>query len=146
MTSTHQLVKRGPIPCTTTTTVRSNCGKVIKTVKEGLVEPSDFLPLVLPPGLSPTQKEIWGPLKWEEFHKKTSSGETIDRLRIWVDLFLRTLPCMECAKHGVLIFREIPLKEGEDPFEWGVRFHNAVNQLLGKPEMTLAQAKEIWLD
>ena len=75
---------------------------------------------------------------WKEWHKQTEPTPS------WIDDWLNQIPggC-GCGAE----FRDWVLKNSprfDDWFAYSVEGHNAVNRKLGKPELSLDEAKAIW--
>lgn len=82
------------------------------------------------------------PQQWAELHRRAllSNGEDDSE---WLAHFRKTLPCGECRKHwDEMMVRTEPDFAGY--FAWTVDRHNEVNRKLGKPEMTLDEARIRW--
>ena len=60
----------------------------------------------------------------------------------------KVLPCGKCADHYKANVKNTPIDNYMDSpgklFEWTVIMHNAVNQILGKPTITLEEASAIY--
>jgi len=59
------------------------------------------------------------------------------------------IPCRSCGDHLLQTYTEIPIEKSlagsATLFTWTVDLHNAVNKRLGKPIVTVEQAKAIWM-
>jgi hypothetical protein len=76
---------------------------------------------------------------WAELHTKT------DATPEWLEDWIARIPSgCGCGESFDSILLRVPPRFGEDWFEWTVQIHNAVNQKLGKPEMTINEAKARW--
>ncbi len=68
----------------------------------------------------------------------------------WLKSWEGIIPRGRCdCKTGYLeILKDYPpdFSSPEAFFAWGVTLHNAVNRKLGKPEMTLEEARKLWRD
>jgi hypothetical protein len=66
--------------------------------------------------------------------------------RAWLASFARAIPCSGCRRHWREVIDNIPLNlaSPRTHFAWTVRAHNAINRLLGKPIMSLRQARRLW--
>jgi len=82
---------------------------------------------------------------WEELHtyKWISEEET----KIWFNFFCLRVPCGECRVHWSNLISEFPpdFSSQNSFFEWGVEAHNKVNKRLGKPQISLDDAKRLWI-
>jgi hypothetical protein len=58
----------------------------------------------------------------------------------WLAGFTRRVPCGDCRRHWQAHLAGNP-PDWANYFAWSVTAHNAVNLLLGKPEMPLASAR-----
>jgi hypothetical protein len=77
---------------------------------------------------------------WRELHTQTHADAA------WLDAFTLRVPCGDCRGHWKwVLWSERPLF-GEEWFAWTVRAHNAVNFKLGKPELSIQDARARWLD
>jgi hypothetical protein len=61
----------------------------------------------------------------------------------------KVLPCAVCREHFKKIWKWYPLttdalQSRESLFAWTVQVHNMVNEDLGKPEMPLSQARDLY--
>ncbi|MFH5806053.1 FAD-linked sulfhydryl oxidase, partial [Alienimonas sp. DA493] len=64
----------------------------------------------------------------------------------WLDRFAAGLGCDDCRGHWRKLTAENPpdLTDAETFFASSVAWHNAVNRRIGKPEVTVAEARERW--
>jgi hypothetical protein len=82
-------------------------------------------------------KSIWGPDRWDDLHSfaKTSKLHLHknDILQALI-VKLRKIPCMKCRYHAFDYLQNNPVDLGNnEKFEiWMWKFHNAVNERLGK--------------
>lgn len=83
-----------------------------------------------------------GPGLWRELHLKALGTTDHNEFNAWLDEFKIKLACGECRQHFGNLRREVPLTR--DLFEWTVEVHNRVNQKLGKPILTLAEAEGVY--
>lgn len=84
---------------------------------------------VISTSCSGPSKDVWGPMKWKEFHEWT---KTAREDRGWVAKFTRSLPCNDCKTKFKAIIQSSP-PDFARLYEWGVNVHNQVNADLGKP-------------
>ncbi len=91
----------------------------------------------------------WGPALWQKIHLRPLLF--IFELCISDQDFLESLsakiPCEECRSHYQNFLKDNPLPyycSAWTYFQWTVKLHNYVNQILGKPIVSLDQAKDLW--
>lgn len=86
-----------------------------------------------------------GPALWGELHRRAMNYSGGDHRieRLWLEEFERKLACGECARFFQRFCELIPPNFSAF-FAWSVDLHNAVNDKLGKKNLTHAQAYEIW--
>jgi hypothetical protein len=96
-------------------------------------------------------RAAWGPAKWEELHKwaivvDLFAPRGLRDPQEWLNIFSRSLPCGECTMHWTKLLKELPpdFSSNDALFEWSVRAHNVVNRRLGKPEISVAEARARW--
>jgi hypothetical protein len=98
--------------------------------------------------------EIWGPSTWNTIHllcytapETLSAGEQL-RYTAFFKALPYVLPCATCSAHLLKHYEDLPIENavhtGAALFEWSVHIHNTVNRMLGKPEMSVEDAKSIW--
>jgi predicted ATP-grasp superfamily ATP-dependent carboligase len=93
----------------------------------------------------------WGPQLWSEFHAYAVSYKYIQQEEAiqFYTHFASKIPCETCkAKYlslldGRMQLRPEHLESKETLFKWTWVFHNIVNMLLHKPQMSLKEATEI---
>lgn len=82
---------------------------------------------------------------WEELHtyKWVSEQETEQ----WFHFFCSRVPCGECKMHWLNLVSNFPpqFNSAEAFFEWSVLAHNKVNERLEKPQISLDEARRLWL-
>lgn len=94
---------------------------------------------------------IYGPGSWLCLHLMALAA-TDDRRKQsfldFLDLLKTSYPCHKCRQHMTAYFTAYPVQahwnEDQGFFRWSVKFHNAVNQRLGKPLITYEQALAIY--
>jgi len=96
----------------------------------------------------------WGPHLWIGLHyialgyPETPSISDKMNYKFFFENLDKVLPCGKCADHYKENANTVPVDNYlETPaklFEWTVLMHNAVNKILGKPSMTLDEAKTIY--
>lgn len=108
-------------------------------------------------GRRPIQAHSSGPIvgtgwngshKWRELHNYALSERPNPLQRVaWLENFANSLPCGECRVSWKRLCRQKPLPQDATPeefFSWSVDRHNDTNSKLGKPTISLAEAKAIW--
>ena len=81
-----------------------------------------------------------GPSMWADLHRRSLAGAIDAR---WLDGFTARVPCGDCRRHWQGVLAEHPLPT-DGQFEWSVRVHAAVSRRIGKPEMSVEDARRIW--
>lgn len=99
----------------------------------------------------------WGPAAWNLLHGMGArAGKGVEKLRkdeereiLWLIKNLESIiPCGECRKHIGIYKKENMLKSSLEVGEWLWKFHEAVNERLGKskgPPFTQDLGKDIEL-
>lgn len=100
--------------------------------------------------------DIWGKHLWFSIHfiaQDYPKIPTQHEALIYKDFFenlWKVIPCYKCGVNYKRHLQELPLDEHlgsrEDLFAWTVELHNIVNRELGKPTMTLDEAKRKYSD
>jgi hypothetical protein len=81
---------------------------------------------------------------WKELHLWALTKEPdIDWLISWEKKVKAALGICTCYKHWLKLKEQYPV-DWDNLFEWTVRVHNIVNRKLGKPQMTVAEARELY--
>jgi hypothetical protein len=104
-------------------------------------------------GLTP---DGWGPYFWATVHLSAlGAPSVIDSIqgsgyRSFYSALPWVIPCQSCSEHLKENLQKMPLSDevlkGNEPlFAWTVQLHNEVNQMLGKPTVTIEQAKTFWM-
>lgn len=98
--------------------------------------------------------DTWGPTVWDTIHLLCwTAPATLDpsaqmRYTAFFKSLPYVLPCASCSEHAISHLDAVPIENAvgsrDALFEWSVQYHNAVNKMLGKPEMTLAAARARW--
>jgi hypothetical protein len=101
------------------------------------------------------EPRIFGPSFWGAIHYAAlGAPDLLDTHHQTIYLNFYTLlpeilPCSACGQHFGELLKEIPitpyLKTSTSLFEWTVITHNAVNKRLNKPEISVSEAKKIWM-
>lgn len=88
---------------------------------------------------------VLGPSMWAELHRWAFRAD-LARARDWLDAFSAKIPCGECRVHWSGLLRRLPpdASSHDRLFRWTVDAHNAVNDRLGKPRLTLGEAIQRW--
>jgi hypothetical protein len=88
-----------------------------------------------------------GPDRWKELHTRTMTPvRSVDAEMAWLTNFGARLPCGDCQRSLATFIRQnAPDFSSVDAyFEWTWKLHNFVNEKLGKPLMSLADARALW--
>jgi len=98
--------------------------------------------------------DIWGPSTWHTIHllcytaPVTLSPTEQLRYTTFFKALPFVLPCASCSEHLQEHYKQHPIENFVSSqaslFEWSVHIHNTVNQMLGKPIVSLEKAKSIW--
>jgi Erv1 / Alr family len=79
-----------------------------------------------------------GPGLWDLLHTaKNPSQDLIDRIT-------KAIPCGACRTHWLEYLAAHPPDFGAGWFEWTWAAHNAVNERIGNPIMTIDEARATW--
>lgn len=99
---------------------------------------------------------VWGSTYWFTFHTGATnypmnpSKIVQERMKGFIRGIPYIIPCEKCSNHALNFIEKSNLdtvcKNKETLFKFFVDFHNEVNQRLGKPTMTLEQAKEKYIN
>jgi len=95
-------------------------------------------------------KYVWGPKKWRELHKKALNYRPCQAREfiIWLEMFIRSIPCLECQTHFRRLLQLIPiypfLANRETLFYWTYISHDKVNARLGKFSPPYVVARSIY--
>jgi len=100
--------------------------------------------------------EVWGRHLWFSIHfiahdyPQQPSVEDIAAYRMFFENLWKVIPCYKCGVNYRRHLEELPIDghlESRDAlFAWTVELHNIVNKELGKPVMSLAEAKKKYSD
>jgi hypothetical protein len=90
-------------------------------------------------------KSVWGPIKWKELHAGGLCELPMDHEKQWFKNFVEGLPCPDCRRHFEEFLNGHPpdFATRERFFLWTVKAHNSVNRALGKPELSVEDAREL---
>lgn len=103
-----------------------------------------------------TAPSLWGPKVWILAHSisflyNPVTAATADAARTFYEQLSTWLPCQTCADHyAALVTTELPLQSShlasaDALSRWFVDVHNRVNARLGKPQITYARARQLYL-
>lgn len=100
--------------------------------------------------------DIWGKHMWFSIHfiaqdyPLEPSQDDIASYRAFFENLWKVLPCYKCGVNYKRHLKELPidqyLESRELLFAWTVELHNIVNKELGKPRMSLEEAKKKYSD
>lgn len=94
-----------------------------------------------------SQMEKDGPEIWRALHVAALewNGDR-QRLANAINRTTTAVPCGECKKHWIEMIQQKPItaKTAEEFFALTVEWHNEVNARLGKPQLTIEEAKAIY--
>ena len=86
---------------------------------------------------------------WYTIHMLSAKAITPERKAVFREYmkFLSedNLPCSNCSYHLREYLMQNPLEKELNYFVWSWRFHNTVNQRLGKPEVDFETASKLYL-
>jgi hypothetical protein len=101
------------------------------------------------------EPQLFGPSLWGAIHYiALGAPETLDsnqkiQYKNFYMLLPQIIPCNNCGKHFQEILNNFPidnyLNNAESLFTWTVIVHNEVNKRLEKPEFTVIDAKNKWM-
>ena len=102
-------------------------------------------------GLAP---DAWGPSVWASIHILCYAAPdelTPAHQQQYIAFFKALpylLPCSSCSVHLLEHYQSLPVESSVSGraalFAWSVQLHNAVNELLGKPQWTVEEAEAYW--
>lgn len=101
--------------------------------------------------------EVWGKHMWFSIHfialayPKNPTYEQRENYKQFYENLWKVLPCKKCSVHYKQHLKELPLDCGKDYLEnnktlfaWTVNMHNIVNESLGKPQISLEEAEQLY--
>lgn len=93
-----------------------------------------------------TPEDEWakrGPKMWAELHRRP---QMVEREIEWIQQFGTRIPCGSCRQHWKNMVQRTPadLSSPAAYFAWTVDRHNEVNARLGKPIISMEEARSIW--
>jgi hypothetical protein len=81
---------------------------------------------------------------WREFHLVALTAADPATFAGYVRRsFTPRVPCGECKQNWLPILEQMPPEAATDPFAWSWQAHNIVNAHLGKPEISLEEARRL---
>lgn len=99
---------------------------------------------------------VWGKHLWFSIHfialdyPEFPETEHIEAYKQFFSNLWKVIPCYKCAVNYKRHLTELPidghLHSRDALFAWTVALHNIVNKELGKPEITLAEARKKYTD
>ena len=104
-------------------------------------------------GLDPTLfgKYIWGAMHFTALGApKTFDTSNASAYRIFYGQIPYVIPCASCGEHLKDVYAANPiehaLSSADDLFKWTVDVHNSVNKRLGKPQVSVEEARAYWMN
>lgn len=86
---------------------------------------------------------------WHSIHSTSawaSDAKRIEYFSSWIrEAITGRLSCDNCKTHAFDYIDANPPENCDDPFLWAWRFHNNVNERLGKEIVSLKEAVHLWL-
>ncbi len=117
-----------------------------------MLESPDQVPVVTTMSKAPAQ---WGPHLWYVMHTAAANypdaPSTCEQngMQHWLQSLKWIIPCKSCAQHYAQYIEPPKLKEAcasrQQLFSFLVDLHNAVNERLGKPIMSIEDARVMWM-
>jgi hypothetical protein len=102
------------------------------------------------------QPEIWGPHLWRSIHyialgyPQQPTPEDVQNYYILFFNLWKVIPCYKCSVNYKRHLDELPIDSFLSTriklFEWTVSLHNIVNKELGKKQISLDDAKELYIN
>jgi hypothetical protein len=103
---------------------------------------SEYVPTEFPTQPYVDHTAIQGRAAWKEKHTYLGCDP------VWHSLWELTIPKTDCLcnEHYVKLKKQNPpdFSSPENYFRWGVWLHNEINERLGKQQVTLEEAIQIW--
>lgn len=89
--------------------------------------------------------ETAGPLLWAELHRWALTAD-LANVTDWLKAFAMRLPCGTCRQHWREMLNRTPphLSSNDALFAWTVERHSEVSAKLGKPTLTIDEARALW--
>jgi hypothetical protein len=106
---------------------------------------ADILKLALQsPEFTRLTPDVMGPPLWRSLHNIARSldgtPEKLEAFRTFVQSLAVLLPCSKCSEHFLQMITSLKTDSPESALKWTIDTHNNVNERLGKPRLTYAQA------
>ena len=89
----------------------------------------------------------FGPYYWGTLHLACLYSTDTGAVKALVDSYLGTLPCPACRGHFSQVLEQFPFPTDgtqSDIFKWSVVVHNIVSARLGKTQMSVEDALDVW--
>ena len=108
------------------------------------------------PEANPSDPTVWGPAFWFSLHNGASqypvsaSPFWSKRMKAFIEGIPVMLPCEKCSTHAASFIDahsdeiEQAVRGRDSLFAFFVKFHNFVNERVGKPTITLQEALDIF--
>jgi FAD-linked sulfhydryl oxidase len=105
---------------------------------------------------NPSNPEVWGPAFWFSLHNGAqqypinASPFWSKRMRAFIEGIPVMLPCEKCANHAAAFIEantdeiQRAVQGRESLFDFFVKFHNYVNERLGKATLSLREAQDLF--
>lgn len=126
-----------------------------KSRSERVVEQENFTITEAPvEGAGTSDPNVWGSMQWFSLHNgaafypQNPSQIVKDRMKGFIRGLPYTLPCLACFNHAVAYIDmndsrlDTIVHSRDNLFKFWVDFHNFVNKRLGKPIVSLSEAKK----
>lgn len=98
----------------------------------------------------PTDPKVWGPGVWYCIHTIALNSRDIRSDQRTVQIIIENIPCSKCREHALNFLEKNPFREvglnSSDFFRWTVELHNKCNKWLNKPQLTVQEARNIYLN
>jgi len=78
--------------------------------------------------------------------KPKEYDEKVDHYRRFLNNLQEELPCPECSEHCYEYLRNNGITKKIDLHEWATKFHNSVNERLGKKTFTTSETKRFYME
>jgi hypothetical protein len=98
-----------------------------------------------PPPSPPPPNPLAGPpgaKLWAQLHQRALASDLKNEQQ-WFERFCRQIPCGDCKRHWTQVIARMPpdFSSNASYFAWTVAAHNEVSRKLGKPLMSVAEAR-----
>ena len=101
------------------------------------------------------EKDSFGPPLWQSIHfialgyPKEPSENDKNNYATFYNNLPNVIPCYECSQHLRENLKKSPIRDylesRENLFEWTIKLHNVVNEMLNKPTWELQDAFDHYL-